>query len=146
MDFRRANECLAARLAAERRTGTDLERFARTVMELRTAGDIPRFRKADASFHLAVALASRNPYVERAIVDAREAIFLLHGDRNYKVMLDTTLRGHRDILEAIRARNANRAEAAMARHIDVALDEIQLTLRDCAETADPAPAGTRNES
>ena len=83
MDFRRANECLAARLAAERRTGTDLERIARTVKELRTAGDIPRFRKADASFHLAVALASRNPYVERAIVDAREAIFLLHGDRNY---------------------------------------------------------------
>jgi DNA-binding FadR family transcriptional regulator len=136
MDFRRANECLAARLAAERRADADLEKIACAVKELKIAEDIPRFRKADASFHLAVAVAARNPYVERAVADAREAIFLLHGTRDYEVVLDTTLRAHRDILEAIRARDPDRAEAAMALHIDVALREIQHTLRDSVDTVD----------
>jgi DNA-binding FadR family transcriptional regulator len=140
MTFRRANECLAARLAAELRTDADLAHIERAVADLKTAEDIPRFRKADASFHLAVAVAARNPYVEQAIVDAREAIFLLHGKRDYKVVLDTTLSAHQDILAAIEARDPARAEAAMALHIDVALEEIQDTLRDYPDTPDPAPA------
>lgn len=139
MAFRRANECLAARLAAELRSDADLAHIGRAVEDLRTAEDIPRFRKADASFHLAVAVAARNPYVEGAIADAREAIFLLHGKRDYKVVLDTTLNGHQEIFVAIKAGNPDRAEAVMALHIDVALKEIQHTLRDCLDTADPAP-------
>ena len=141
MDFRRANECLAARLAAGLRGDADLERIAKAVEDLKEAEDIPRFRKADASFHLAVAIAARNPYVERAIVDAREAIFLMHGGRDYEVVLDTTLAGHRDILRAIRARDPDRAEAAMGRHIDVALREIRHTLSEWADGAGPGEAG-----
>lgn len=132
MEFRRANECLAARLAAERSTASDLKRIGRAVEDLKTAGDIPQFRRADASFHRAVANAARNPYVERAILDARAAIFLLHGNRDYKIVLETTLSGHRDIFEAIRARDPDAAEKAMARHIDIALKEIQHTLRSLA--------------
>ena len=146
MEFRRVNECLAARLAAERRTDADLARIARSVNDLTTAKAIPRFRKADASFHLAVAVAARNPYVEQAIVDAREAIFLLHGSRDYEVVLDTTLAGHGDILEAIRAGNPDRAEEAMALHIDVALEEIRHALRDDVDPADQIPAGARSDS
>jgi DNA-binding FadR family transcriptional regulator len=146
MEFRRVNECLAARLAAERRTDADLEQMARSVDALRTAKDIPRFRRADASFHLAVAVAARNPYVEQAILEAREAIFLLHGNRDYEVVLDTTLTGHRDILAAIRAGDPDRAEEAMARHIDVALEEIRHTLGARVDTADPMPAGSRADA
>ncbi len=135
MEFRRVNECLAARLAAERRTDADLARIARSVDDLTTAKAIPRFRKADASFHLAVAVAACNPYVKQAIVDAREAIFLIHGNRDYEVVLDTTLTSHGDILEAIRTGDPGRAEEAMALHIDVALDEIRHALRDGVDTA-----------
>jgi DNA-binding FadR family transcriptional regulator len=133
MDFRRANECLAARLAAEHASSTAIEKIARAVDDLKTAEDIPRFRRADASFHLAVAVAAGNPYVVEAITDARDAIFLLHGKRDYKLVLDTTLSGHQEILEAIRAREPDRAEQAMARHIDVALDEIRHALNTVAE-------------
>ncbi len=128
MYFRRANESLAARLAARRRTENDLEQMALAVEALKISEDIPHFRKADARFHFAVAEAARNPYVERAITDAREAIFLLHGGRDYQLVLHTTLTGHRDIFEAIAARDPARAEHAMTLHIDVALEEIRRTL------------------
>lgn len=137
MNFRRANECLAARLAAEMGSDTAIENIARAVDDLKTAEDIPRFRKADASFHFAVAVAAGNPYCEKAILDAREAIFLLHGSRDYKVILDTTLDSHQEILDAIRARDPGPAEQAMARHIDVALDEILHTLKTVDETRVP---------
>lgn len=128
MDFRRANECLAARLAAQLRTQDDLAQITQSIEDLKVADDIPRFRKADARFHLAVAVASRNPYVERAIVDAREAIFLWHGNRSYDLVLHTTLSGHQKILDAIAARDPDGAAAAMNEHLTVALAEIEQTL------------------
>jgi DNA-binding FadR family transcriptional regulator len=128
MDFRCANECLAARLAAQLRTQDDLKQISRAIEDLKAAGDIPRFRKADARFHLAVAVASRNPYVERAIVDAREAIFLWHGSRSYALVLHTTLSAHQKILDAIAAGDPDGAAAAMDEHLTVALDEIEQTL------------------
>ncbi len=128
MDFRRANECLAARLAAQLRTQDDLAQISQSIEDLKVAEDIPRFRKADARFHLAVAVASRNPYVERAIVDAREAIFLWHGNRSYDLVLHTTLSGHQKILDAIAARDPDGAAAAMDEHLIVALEEIEQTL------------------
>lgn len=128
MDFRRANECLAARLAARLRTDDDLAQISHAIEDLKVAKNIPRFRKADARFHLAVAVASRNPYVERAIVDAREAIFLWHGNRSYDLVLHTTLSGHQRIFDAIAARDPAAAAAAMDEHLSVALEEITQTL------------------
>lgn len=129
MEFRRVNECLAARLAAELRSKKDLAKIETAVKDLKAAENNPRFRKADADFHLAVAMACRNPFVERAIIDAREAIFFgLYGDLTYKMVLHTTLESHQEILEAIRDQDAGRAEKAMAKHISVALKEIQYSL------------------
>lgn len=129
MAFRRANECMAARLAAELRSAGDLRKIETAIGDLQAAEDNPRFRRADADFHLAVAKAGRNPFIERAITDARDAIFFgLYGDLRYKMVLHTTLASHRDILEAIRDKHPDRAEQAMAHHIDVALEEIQYTL------------------
>ena len=135
MDFRRANECLAARLAAQLRTKADVKQISHAIEDLKVAEDIPRFRKADARFHLAVAVASRNPYVERAIVDAREAIFLWHGNRSYELVLHTTLSGHQKIFDAIAAGDPDGAAAAMGEHLGVALDEIEQTLSQPIEKA-----------
>ncbi len=129
MEFRRVNECLAARLAAKLRSEEDLRKIRTAIEDLKAAENNPRFRKADADFHLAVAMACRNPFVERAIVDAREAIFFgLYGDLTYKMVLHTTLASHQDIFKAIHDRRSDRAEQAMARHIAVALKEIQYSL------------------
>jgi GntR family transcriptional regulator, transcriptional repressor for pyruvate dehydrogenase complex len=128
MEFRSTNECLAARLAAERRTRADVTTLRRSVDALREAADTAQFRRADASFHLAIAVAARNTYVERAIMDAREAIFLLHDGLDYEVVLDTTLDGHTAILCAIEDKDADGAQRAMARHMETALGEIREVL------------------
>ena len=128
MDFRRVNECLAARLAAQRRTQADLKQMSDAIKNLEVADDIPSFRKADAQFHLAVAVASRNPYVERAILDARDTIFFWHADRSYELILDTTLSGHQKIYEAIAARDSDAAATAMDEHLTVAFQEIKQVL------------------
>lgn len=124
MEFRRVNECLAARLAARRRTDRDLAALGEAVEALKDATDIRRFRRADAAFHLAVAVAAGNPHVERAILEAREAIFLLHGNLDYELVHETTSDAHAGILAAIAAGDAEAAEAAMDEHMSVALREI----------------------
>jgi GntR family transcriptional repressor for pyruvate dehydrogenase complex len=128
LEFRRANECLAARLAAERRSDDDLARMSAAVDDLSESNDIQRFRRADSSFHVAIASASRNPYVERAVIDARERIFLLHDGLDFEVILGTTLDSHRRILDAIRAHDCGQAEEAMDEHMVVAMKEIRNVL------------------
>jgi len=144
MEFRGANERLAARLAAERRSRADLGMLHQAIGALRPAATIAEFRRADASFHLAIAVAARNPYVERAILDAREAIFLRHEGLDYELVLDTTLKGHLAVAEAIEARDGDAADAAMADHMHMALEEImqvlsaaprRLTRTACRQTA-----------
>jgi len=123
MEFRRANESLAARLAAERRDSADLARLRRAIEDLQGNDGIPRFRKADSDFHLTVAAAARNPFVEDSIESARDAIFLLVG-YDYPILLRSSLDGHVRIFEAIAAGDGARAQAAMAAHIDTAVQEL----------------------
>ncbi len=123
MEFRRTNESLAARLAAARRDDADLARLRRAIDDLQRNDGIPRFRKADQDFHLTVAAAAHNPYVEEAIESARDAIFLLVG-HDYPILLHSSLDGHIRIFEAIAAGDGARAEAAMAEHIDIAVQEL----------------------
>jgi len=123
MEFRRANESLAARLAAERRTGDDLARLRRAIEDLRRNDGIPHFRKADSDFHLTIAAATRNRYLKESIERARDAIFLLVG-HDYPILLHSSLDGHTRVFEAIAAGDGMRAEAAMAEHIDGAVQEL----------------------
>ena len=128
MEFRRANECLAARLAACRRTRSDVKAMHRSISDLRNATDIAEFRRADANFHLAVAAAARNSYVERAVLDSREAVFLIHENLNYRILIDSTYDGHNAIADAIEAKDGAAADAAMAQHMVTALAEIRQVL------------------
>jgi len=123
MEFRRANESLAARLAAERRGDDDIARLQRAIEDLRRTDGIPHFRKADSDFNMTVAAASRNLYLQEAIERARDAIFLLVG-HDYPILLHSSLDGHGRVLEAIAAGDGTRAEAAMAGHIDGAVREL----------------------
>jgi GntR family transcriptional repressor for pyruvate dehydrogenase complex len=130
MEFRSVNECLAARLAAERRSELDLKRIATSIEEMRKATDIQKFRRADSAFHVAVAEASRNPYVLNAVVAARENIFLLHGGLDYAIVLETTLYNHARIFEAIQRGAGAVAAQEMEKHMEVAFEEICNVLLD----------------
>ena len=146
IDCRVANECLAARLAAGVRTESHLEALEETIAAMDAASRgledrqdtvedeetarqaaVGEFRRHDSIFHLTIAAAPANAYLYRTVEWLRSEFFtpleLILRIRN---MQDSAVE-HGAILEAIRERDAERAEAAMRRHLEStrrALDEL----------------------
>lgn len=135
-EFRIANECMAARLAAIRRSEAQLERLemALTAMgelcetpELRAiTANIARFRSLDSEFHLVVAEAADNPFIMQAVEDGRTEMFLPIG-KVFTRLEDSANEHHEEIFTAIKASDPDRAARAMEHHIKVnheSLDDL----------------------
>jgi DNA-binding FadR family transcriptional regulator len=124
-DFRHANESYAARLAAARRSDDHLQKLRESLEALRVSDNIPAFRQADSMFHLVIADASANSYLRKAVEDARADMFLPVDAADFDVNLTDSVRHHTEIIEAIETRDPERAEAAMAKHIETSRVEIR---------------------
>lgn len=114
--FREVNERLAAELAAERATAAELAAFEASIADLEQSTNLGEFRQADSAFHLGIAAAARSPLLGAAIEQARTAMFDV-ADALDPHMASTSLKAHRRILEAIRAKDAKAAGRAMEAHI-----------------------------
>lgn len=133
-EYRIANECMAARLAATRRSKEQLRRMASALRamgqlcetpELRaTMANIARFRALDSEFHLAVAEASGNQLIKRAVEDARTAMFLPIG-KVFKKLEDSANEHHETIFAAISDGDPDRAAEAMRCHIVTTRDSLE---------------------
>lgn len=132
MEVRLPLEAQAACLAASRATPEDLSRIAHflQIMERDLQGD-DLGEKADWEFHMAVALASHNGLLIRvmyhlqdalkvSVETARHRLFRIHG------MPHRLVEQHREIYQAIAARDPARAREAMTRHIAEAMDHLGL--------------------
>ena len=130
-DFRRANESFAARLAALRRSDEDLQRFHNAIEAMRATNEVPEFRSADSEFHIAIADVSANPYLQKAIEDARADMFRpLDILDDIDVTLTDSLNDHSNILRAIEAGDPDQAEIMMTKHIERARKEIRRVILD----------------
>ncbi len=126
-EFRLANECAAASLAATRRTDAHLKRLERALGEMDRLGATPearertaniaRFSAWDSEFHLGIAQASLNPLLVKAVEDARAAMFLPVG-RVFTRLEDNANDHHAAIFAAVRDRDAAAATARMRDHIE----------------------------
>jgi FMN reductase len=134
IDFRLANECAAARLAATRRTEADLvtlrdalARMHRAAQKRRSPGAVARFHRADTEFHVAIARACGNPLLEAAVADGRARLFLPLGAvfSDLRAGADDL---HDAILDAIASGDGERAAATMAAHIEATRSEIESAL------------------
>jgi DNA-binding FadR family transcriptional regulator len=134
-EFRLAVETAAARLAAARRDAGDLARVGEHGRALQRSPDAGAFRRADSAFHLAVADASGNPMLRAAIEDARAAAFDAFDAVPFRVLRDTTARGHERVARAIERRDGDAAAAAMAAHLAGARDELLAVLREAGRGA-----------
>jgi DNA-binding GntR family transcriptional regulator len=111
----------AARLAAERATDADRARIAVLLKELDHVRDKPDERALidlDQRIHRHIYECTHNPFLaatlnEYYVLTLR--IWFLALDRVTR--LEDAVREHRELLRAIRARNAERAEEAMRRHV-----------------------------
>jgi DNA-binding GntR family transcriptional regulator len=129
IDARLVNEAEAARLAALHRTPEDLIEMERLIEEMEKAHSTDDLRTIfldDRELHLLIARCSRNAVLEEIIgpmFDRTLRIwFLLHGAtrRSIRPMQDE----HRELLAAIRDRDAERAAAVMREHILVARSNV----------------------
>lgn len=143
-EYRIANECMAARLAAIRRSKDHLRRLGAALEamgqlcetpEMRaTTANIAQFRSLDSEFHLVVAEASGNSLIRQAVEDARTAMFLPIG-KVFKKLEDSANEHHEAIFAAIKDGDPERAATAMHQHI--------VTSRESLENLMPQKTGAK---
>ncbi len=133
-DAREPVEIRAAELAAVHRTMEDLLAIERPV---RLIGVLPsaEYREADLNleYHLAIANASKNPFLVRLIhlllEEFRQIDFKhLLAEEQWSDLQGT----HRAIYEAIAGRNAGKAAEAMKAHFDDLRKSVVLQMQDDA--------------
>jgi DNA-binding GntR family transcriptional regulator len=136
--MRLALESLAARLAARRTTPDDLAVLEVLCQELAavTAGDTRRLFDLDHKFHQAIARAARNRYLAATL----ERCFGLSQRLWYLVLphldfLPTAVRKHLDLIDALRAGDADVAEQIMREHVQMFYDQVRAILTDKEKAA-----------
>src|SRR5207245_5665611 len=118
MDYRVAVSGAAVVLAAERRSDADLVALERLVERMAELDSFPPYRRLDHRFHLAIASAARSPRLvaaETAIqADLAKLLRLIPESAE---MLHVSNEQHRELLDAIRVRDAARGRTVMEKHV-----------------------------
>lgn len=122
IEVRLSVEPVMARLAAVRASQCDIKKLQRLAEETREASDPEAYEEADEKFHRAVAEASRNALF-LAMFDMlhscrRDAAWRRLGENAHCYKRQAVYAGfHREICDAIAAREGERAQEAMYRHL-----------------------------
>ena len=125
-------EGLAAALAAEKRSEEDA-RYLTEIVELAefyiARGDAERLRDLDSDFHRAVYIASGSRVIGATLSDLHRKIGVFRaralGDSR---RAPTSVKEHREILEAILARDSAKADRLASAHTEKALENIMLLI------------------
>ena len=116
--YRRMIEPRVAREAARTRRRENLAAMLRAIDAMGDASSEPDYMRHDTDFHLSIALATRNRFLICAIEDVRmrlnDAMSLLPESDTWHRRLSGE---HEAIAGAIRSRDAEAAEQAMALHV-----------------------------
>jgi DNA-binding GntR family transcriptional regulator len=111
-------ESAAARLAAERATEEERAEAATLIEELDRARGARALIELDQRIHRHVYRCAHNPFLEKTLNEyyvLTLRIWFLALDRVAR--LDEAVQEHRELMEAIRDRDPDRAEATMLRHV-----------------------------
>lgn len=118
VDFRMILEPEVAAVAAVRASEAQLEDIRRIFeesAELLRAGEYDRAMHKHLQFHIAIIRAARNPVLEALVDPITEMILSTHGPGEGEE-LSGYVQDHQAILEALQARDPERARAAMIGH------------------------------
>lgn len=133
-------EGLAARLGAERVSDEDVTRMEELFAEMEKAaeaGDIDRFYECDRRFHLTHYAATERESLVRRIMNLRISSerYVRRAYVMPNVSMKDTLETHRELLEAVRARDGERCERVLTA-------DLRRTLETFAEQFGAAEAAT----
>lgn len=121
-------EPVAARLAAERATDTQIARLHACQQQLLDSIDVPSFRRADSAFHMTIAEGSGNAMLYNNVEDARSTLFMGFDVHEFAVLKNTSANAHGGIVAAISARDGRRAAKLMTKHLEEAWAEIEAVI------------------
>ncbi|MGD9919872.1 MAG: FadR/GntR family transcriptional regulator [Pseudorhodoplanes sp.] len=113
LEFREAAERSAVRFAALRRTPADLKRMRIGLDAVAKAATLGELRQAETTFHLALAEASHNDFLARALEEALCNLFTPFGNEEVAEVRPLRHATRLMLLKAIEARDADRAETLM---------------------------------
>lgn len=127
-DLREAVEVQVVRLAALRRTKSDLLAFDAAEQLLREATTRAQFRRADLAFHGHVAAAARSPRLAALMYGTRGELFSPVDPDVIPAGVRRAAAGHAGVSKALSARDAQAAERAMREHLRAARSELHRAL------------------
>lgn len=121
---REALEGMAARLACERMTGTQLAELRRLLDNHAhqpevAAGEVYAQRSKDDDFHFAILKAAKSERIERLLMDEIYYQLRIHRRKSSTQpgRVKAALKEHGDIVDAFESRDPDRAEQAMRLHL-----------------------------
>jgi DNA-binding FadR family transcriptional regulator len=116
--YRRVIEPAVARVAAATRRGDDLAAMRRAIRGMASAASEPDYMRHDTDFHIAVAQATGNPFLTRAIEEIRmrlnDAMTLLPESDTWHRRMEGE---HEALLEAVQNGDVDAAETLMQQHV-----------------------------
>ncbi|GAA1798618.1 FadR family transcriptional regulator [Planosporangium flavigriseum] len=118
IDYRIALEAHTARLAAARRTQSDLAALRAAIKSLGRGRGVAAFRQADSRFHDALARSAGNARLQTAIHSARGELFTPHDFLMHEGPVEQSRQDHQAIYVAIREGDPDAAESLMRTHIE----------------------------
>lgn len=118
LEARALMEPLAVRLASHRATDDDLERIEASIARTEAHIDDPEIvAKEAARFHVLVAESSHNGVISALTATTQQLIYS-RAFEAFGTNTQATIKAHRLILDAIRARDPETAVRRMTRHVD----------------------------
>ncbi len=130
LEARRTIEPAAAALAAKRASAQDIADLEKAWQQMRDVeGDLERFTEADVAFHTILLHASHNQVFRQLSSIIHAALkYSLHTSNEAVEKRDEALDIHRQLVEALRMRDADAARDCSNRMLDIAARDLQRAL------------------
>lgn len=112
-------------LAAQRATPEQMDVLDKTIEDMATAKNLKRRVESDARFHDLLAESTGNPLFALLLTTVGGAMRRSRSETIGRTGADRALQGHRAIMAAIRARDAQGARKAMREHLRMAEEDLR---------------------
>ena len=119
LETREAIEPFCAQLAARNRTDEDLARLEAANEAMAADGTLAEFLQANVDWHVAVAAAGQNELLTGFMLALSQSIYASTDNQGFvdDDVRQTTLKAHRAVTKAIRAKDPDAAGRRMSRHV-----------------------------
>jgi GntR family transcriptional repressor for pyruvate dehydrogenase complex len=146
VEARRHIEALTARLATERASEAQLTELSERMAAMRAAKSVPKFVEADIAFHLTLADAAGNTVLANVLSSVR-ALLRVWIRRAIEQAGETagTCDEHQRVLDAVLAKDPDKAAEAMAAHMDSASSRLAASLRPDSAIGTPVDEARTHE-